>query len=127
MANVFLAEDNDSVREVLELILLQEGHGIPLLASNKQQALEMAKRVNVEEITVAIIGGGDLGTGSKRDGLEVGQEVIRQKPNIGILATSGFTVVETWPIVEQPTEKFVFLMKPFSGNEIREALRALLK
>jgi PAS domain S-box-containing protein len=115
---ILIAEDSENVRQLLQTILASYGYTI-IEAVDGEDAIEKIKKINkIDLIIIDTIM-------PKKNGREVYDEVIKIKPGIKTLFTSGYTkdVVLDKGIEEK---KFNFISKPIAPNELLHKIREIL-
>lgn len=117
---ILLVEDEDSVRELTQLILLREGYTV-LEASNAEEALRVSETYH-GPIHLLLT---DVVMPGKMNGRELGQSMTRAYPKMKVLHMSGYTdhVIVPQGVLDANT---AFLEKPFTpqglAHKVREAL-----
>ena len=86
-AKVFLADDEQNLRDVVRRFVELAGHEVVLEASSLEEALENIKQAVGKGVNVAVIDG-NLGTG-QGDGPEIARVLRMAIPEIGIISFSG--------------------------------------
>jgi two-component system, chemotaxis family, chemotaxis protein CheY len=81
MARILLIDDDDSVRTVLRLILIQFGHAV-IEARNGKEGIEMFTLANPDLLITDIVM-------PEKEGLEVLIEIRKIRPSVKIIAISG--------------------------------------
>jgi len=118
-ATVLVVEDEEAVLEVFRMVLERMGYRV-LTASTGREAVETAASLP-EPIDLAIL---DILL-PDMDGRSVYPELIRTRPDLKVIVTSGYSV-------EGPAREILdagaqaFLSKPFSLQELRETLTRVL-
>jgi two-component system cell cycle sensor histidine kinase/response regulator CckA len=115
---ILIAEDHESVRQLLKTILASYGYTI-VEAVDGEDAIEKVNKIQkIDLIVIDTIM-------PKKNGKEVYDEVTKIKPGIKTLFTSGYTkdVVLDKGIEEK---EFNFISKPIAPNELLRKVREIL-
>ena len=118
-ATVLVVEDEEAVLEVFRMVLERMGYRV-LTASTGREAVETADTLP-ERIDLAIL---DILL-PDMDGRSVYPELIRARPDLKVIVTSGYSV-------EGPAQEILdagaqaFLPKPFSLQALRETITRVL-
>ncbi|NWJ46128.1 MAG: PAS domain S-box protein [Chloroflexi bacterium] len=116
---ILLAEDDNTIRKLTGRILCKKGYNV-LEASNPQEALILAKDYNAPIhllITDMLM--------PEMNGWEFSQLLLKDRPNIKVLYTSGYT--QTTIFKEQtPVIEINFLEKPYNIQSLSEKVRQIL-
>jgi CheY-like chemotaxis protein len=120
MARILVIDDEEPVRRLLTRILVADGHEV-LEANNGREALEVHTKESVQLVITDIVM-------PEKDGLEVIMALRHDAPGLRIIAMSGggrFHQTEAL-LMAEPLGAVASLRKPFSIDELREAVgRAL--
>lgn len=108
-ARILIADDEESMREFLEILLLKEGYEV-LLASDAPEAIELAKKERPDLIITDL----RMGTTS---GLEVLEGVKAFDPACEIVMISAFATTEN-AILAMKLGAYDYITKPFKVDEI---------
>ncbi|GEM_PF-1485718 len=116
---ILVAEDEDSVRNYIHVILKKYGYTV-LLTSNGQEAIHLLKN-NSGEIDLLIT---DI-IMPVMSGKELVDRVLKIKPDLPYLYISGYTddVIGRQGIIDR---EIMILQKPFSYNGLLEKIRTIL-
>lgn len=115
---ILVVEDEEKVREFTTSGLSRSGY-IVFSAADAQEAVDIFKRENGNfdvVISDVVLPG--------KSGIELANGFCTQKPNIGILLSSGYTDYQSrWPIIQE--NGYQFLEKPYTLNDLIEVIRKL--
>lgn len=116
---ILLVEDEDGVRSFAARALREQGYDLCAVGS-VQEALNIFRaeegRFDVLFTDVVL---------PDRNGLELAEELLRDKPGLRVLFTSGYMDDKSrWPAIRE--QGFPFLQKPYPMQDLLRALRALL-
>ncbi len=115
---ILVVEDEEKVREFTTSGLSRSGYTV-FSAASAQEAVDIFKREN-ENFDVVI---SDVVLPGK-SGIDLVNHFRKQKPNIGILLSSGYTDYQSrWPIIQE--NGFQFLEKPYTLNNLLEVIHKL--
>ncbi|CAK0768146.1 Response regulator [uncultured Gammaproteobacteria bacterium] len=120
MATILIADDEDTVRKTLKLLLEDAGHSV-LLARDGLMAVEIVKLQAVDVMFCDIIM-------PEKEGIQTIAEVRRLCPQTKIIAISGGGRTQNFDYL-QMAEKVgatKALRKPFNKKELLEALNGCL-
>lgn len=122
MARILIIDDDPSIGEVLDRILSTEGHTIQTV-TNGQEGVDLIHEQDVDLVIVDIFM-------PEKSGLEVIQEVKRSRPEVKMIAMTGFGATDDVDM-RGFAERYGAIRsfeKPFSYEEVRalvdEALQA---
>lgn len=120
MARILLIDDDDAVREMLRLMLLQLGHSI-VEAKDGQEGLDLFHPADPDLVMTDLVMPG-------MGGLEVVQRLRSQRPDLKILAMSGGGPPGSGSCLKAATAAgaSAVLAKPFPYDGLAAALRNLL-
>lgn len=121
MANILLVEDEDQLRSLLKEVLESAGHAV-------YEARDGKSALNIFEFYLTDLVVTDL-IMPEKEGLELIRELRRSQPDIKIIAMSGGGRNNAHDYLEM-AKKFgaaILLEKPFSNDNITEAVSALLE
>jgi two-component system cell cycle sensor histidine kinase/response regulator CckA len=117
---VLIVEDDELVRELIELGLQRDGYRL-LLAAEAEQALQLAD-TSAEPIDLIVA---DVNLpGRDGDGRQLAAQIGQRHPNARVLFISG--APEVVPLRDAGGRPASFLHKPFTPSVLREAARAAL-
>lgn len=116
MPVVIVAEDDPGIRLTIEVVLAEEAMDVRF-ASNGEEALELARRLNPQVMVVDHMM-------PRKDGRTVVEELKASEATrrIPVVILSGVARGE-----EQDWRGAVFLGKPFSPDELVDRIRSLLQ
>ena len=110
---ILVVDDEDSVRNFIRYILETAGYAV-LTAADGEQALQVSRtfpttiHLLVSDVLMPKLGG-----------MELCEQILRERPALKVLLMSG-------TVVEQPREGVAFLRKPFRAEILRDHVRRLL-
>jgi len=117
-AHILVVDDELSMRELLELMLLREGYQISC-AGSASKAISMLKNTHFD-LLLCDIRLGDI------TGLEVLRASKKRNPNTVVIMISAYATAET--AVEAMNEgAYDYLPKPFDNNELKQAIAKALE
>ena len=120
--SILVADDEDSIRSLLEHFFRAEGHAV-LVVGNARQAVEvMAKQPFDLVITDVLMPDGD--------GLDLITELRKRQPAARILAMSGggrYLEGSDYLKLAKGLGAHAAIMKPFTLEEMRAAMKAALE
>lgn len=121
MAKILVVDDEELARVSLRDVLEGEGHEV-IEAANGKQALAMFETGQPDLVVTDMIM-------PEKEGVETIVEIKRISPTTPILAISGSGRTKNMDFLDLARQYGVqrTLPKPFSANELVEAVRALLK
>ena len=108
---LLLVEDEEGIRELVSGVLQEYGY-IVFKAENAKEALKIFKKNqgNIDLVFCDVVLP-DI------NGLVLVEELLKQKPNLSVLLTSGYTGDKSqWPKIQK--KGYRFLKKPFSLDEL---------
>ncbi len=115
---ILVVEDEEKVREFTTSGLSRSGYTV-FSAADAKEAVNIFKRENGNfdvVISDVVLPG--------KSGIELVDGFRTQKPNIGILLSSGYTDYESrWPIIQE--NGFQFLEKPYTLNDLIEVIHKI--
>jgi two-component system response regulator AtoC len=111
---ILIVDDDDSLRESLELVLAAEGYEV-LTAAEANEALEVVQRTPVDVILCDVRMPGI-------DGLELLPQLVRRLPGCTIVMMSAFGT-EDLAIEAMSRGAYDYLAKPFQPSEVLLTLR----
>ncbi len=117
---ILLVEDDEQVRKLASTILTLAGYSI-VVAEDGESAVQMFKE-NASEIALALL---DVVL-PKLGGHEVMKEILKIRPELPILFTSGYSAdgIHTNFILE---DDLVLLQKPYSSDSLLQKIRELIE
>ena len=115
---ILLVEDEPMVRTVAERALTRHGYEV-LTATNGEEALEVLE--SADEIALLV---SDV-VMPMMDGPTMGREARKDRPNLPILFMSGYAEEQLRKSID--IDNVNFLPKPFSVQELAEAVRAVVE
>ncbi|MFH0977164.1 MAG: PAS domain S-box protein [Spirochaetota bacterium] len=115
---ILLAEDNDNVRQLLKTVLEAHGYSIIEAVDGEDAIMKFKNNKNIDLCIIDSVM-------PKKNGRQVYDEVIKIKPDIKVLFTSGYTrdIVLDKGIEEK---EFNFLSKPLMPNELLQKVGEIL-
>jgi CheY-like chemotaxis protein len=117
---ILVLEDDDLVREYVEVCLAEEGHQV-ISAGDAESAID---RLNSDECPDLLLS--DFSLGGALDGVDVASEFLRQHPGSHVLLTSG-NPIDAREKLEKTLDQGTFLPKPFLKTDLLAAVqRAML-
>nr|WP_260484542.1 response regulator [Sphingomicrobium flavum] len=114
---ILLVEDEPMVRTVAERALTRHGYEV-LTATNGEEALEILERGEVIDLLVSDV------VMPLMDGPTMGREARKDRPDLPILFMSGYAEEQLRKSID--IDNVNFLPKPFSVQELAEAVRDVL-
>jgi len=115
---ILVVDDEKSMREFLEVLLLKQGYKVKT-ANNGSQALKMIQKSNYDLI-LSDIRLGDI------TGLEVLRGAKKKNPDIVVIMISAYSTTEI--AVEAMNEgAYDFVPKPFDNNELKQTIKKALE
>ena len=110
---ILVVEDEPFVRDLIRYILETAGYAV-LTAADGEQALQVSRKFPT---TIHLLVSDVLMP--KLGGMELCEQILRERPALKVLLMSG-------TVVEQPREGVAFLRKPFRAEILRDHVRRLL-
>ena len=110
---ILVVEDEAFVRDLIRYFLETAGYAV-LTAADGEQALQVSRtfpttiHLLVSDVLMPKLGG-----------MELCEQILRERPALKVLLMSG-------TVVEQPAEGVAFLRKPFRAEILRDHVRRLL-
>ncbi len=117
---MLLADDDDGVRTVGQLMLERLGYEVHL-AKNGSEAVEAFSAAAADYALVIT----DV-TMPGQPGPVVAREIRRIRPDVPVVLTSGYTVEDTMQGLG-PTDRVGFIHKPFTWEGFSAAVRSALE
>ena len=119
MANILLIEDDDQLRNLLELLLTSAGH----VVTTAGEGAEGVKRFRANPADLVIT---DI-VMPNQEGIETIMKLRSQHPRLGIIAMSGgANLSATWLAMAAKLGADRTLAKPFTILQLNEAIAAVL-
>ncbi|MDO8424640.1 MAG: response regulator [bacterium] len=112
MAKVFIAEDEENIRKLLEVWVRMTGHELVLEAATFEEAMDMVKLAHDKEVDLAIVDGT---LKVSKDGELIAKALRENVPGIKVISHSAHKV----------SFGDLNLQKPISSGEFRQALSKL--
>jgi two-component system cell cycle response regulator CpdR len=117
MANILLAEDDESLRRFLAAALERAGHAVTACADGAE-AFETLRSVEFDLLLSDIVMPG-------LDGIELAKRAADLHPRLKIMFITGFAAVALHPAAEAPKQAKV-LSKPFHLREIVQEVERMI-
>lgn len=117
---VLIVEDEEALRATIRRLLQAEGYTV-LEAQNGARALELLDADGAKSVALVLT---DLRM-PVMDGRQLAAALARVRPNLPIVFMSGFTAQLMDLRLVSP--HFVFLAKPFQGNDLLATIRRQLE
>jgi two-component system cell cycle sensor histidine kinase/response regulator CckA len=115
---ILIVEDEEKVREFTTSGLSRYGY-TAFTAADAREAMSIFKRENgnIHVVISDVVLPGE-------SGIDLVNSLREQKPNIGILLSSGYTDYQSrWPIIQK--NGFRFLEKPYTLNDLLKVIQEL--
>ena len=118
---VLVIDDDDLVRETLEMLLLDAGYSVTSASDGRRGLAELEKATPDFVVTDIYM--------PEKEGIETIVDIRRTHPNIKIIAMSGGADVGSMPVLQlaEMVGADKVLKKPFLPSEIVEAIETLRK
>jgi len=114
-----VVEDEDSVRELVESVLAENGYVVSV-ASNVKEAI----RIFIEERKDFALVFSDIVL-PDGNGVELVERLVSEKPELRVLLASGYAEeIANWQTLE--VKGYAFLQKPYAVSELLRGVRELL-
>jgi two-component system cell cycle sensor histidine kinase/response regulator CckA len=116
---ILLVEDEDGVRGFAARALRGQGYD-PRAVASVQEAVQIfhAENGNFDVLFTDVVL-------PDRNGLDLAEELLRVKPGLRVLFTSGYMDDKSrWPAIRE--QGFTFLQKPYPVHDLLSALRSVL-
>ena len=115
---ILVAEDNDTVRDLMKAVLIEYGYSIIEAVDGEDAVDQFAKANGIDLIILDAVM-------PKKNGREVYDEILKIKPDSKVIFTSGYT---RDVILDKGMEdkKFAFIPKPISPNALLQKVRQVL-
>jgi two-component system cell cycle response regulator CpdR len=117
MAQILLAEDDESLRRFLAVALAKAGHEV-VDFGNGTQALECLKKAQFDLLLTDIVMPG-------MDGIELAKRAAEMDTSLKIMFITGFAAVALHPSSQAPRQAKV-LSKPFHLREIVQEVERMV-
>ena len=119
MANILLAEDEQSMRDFLTLALTKAGHNVVAKENGLEALAELEHNQDFDLLLTDIVMPG-------MDGIELSQMATTACPSLKVMFITGFAAVAMGqkPVQQGQTK---VLSKPFHLNELVNQVESLLK
>ena len=119
MARFLIMDDEEAMREVMRMVLEEDGHEVEE-ASNGVAGLEMFRARPADVVVTDLIM-------PKKDGIETIRDLRREFPNVKIVAVSGRGGLQINANLERARRigADVTIQKPCEPRDIRDAVRSL--
>jgi DNA-binding response OmpR family regulator len=116
---VLVIEDHDGVAEVIEKVLLHDGHRV-LRARDGQEGVSVFRRHHFDLVITDVVM-------PVQDGLETIRELLAQKPGLRVIAMSGGGQWCGLDFLSEARDRgaIATLEKPFRPRELLELLRQI--
>ncbi|MEW6281877.1 MAG: response regulator [Candidatus Eremiobacterota bacterium] len=114
---VLVLEDDDQLREVLELLLEAEGYAV-MTASRAREALELADKHRFDLVVADV-------RMEEMDGLECLNHLVKKQPALRSIVITGYASPEA-PLRAMLVRSEDYLRKPFSKAQFQESVRRVL-
>jgi DNA-binding NtrC family response regulator len=117
-AVILIAEDEETVRKTVQLMLKPHGY-VLLTAADAAGALDVSRR-HAGRVDLLL---SDVRMPGPMDGFALARELMREREGIRVLLMSG-KITDT---TEIEALRLPFLPKPFTASTLREAVRQVLE
>ena len=121
MARILVADDEDALRELMQLMLVRMGHEVTVARNGKEVVSECERRLPDLVLTDLVM--------PEREGLETIEILRRRWPQVRIVAVSGGARMNAGDLLK--IAKLMgarqVLAKPFSHQELELAIEAALR
>jgi len=112
---ILLVEDEEGIREFIQGLLEENGYKV-LAASNAKEAWQYfnkyKKKINLVFSDVVL---------PDRSGIEMLDDIVKERPDIGRILTSGYAGDKTnWELIQE--KGYRFIKKPFAISELLHAI-----
>jgi DNA-binding NtrC family response regulator len=119
--SILVADDEDSIRSLLEHFLRHSGHTVVVVANAREACEVMARQVFDLVITDVLMPDGD--------GLDLITELKKKQPNARILAISGggrYLEGSDYLKLAKGLGAHTAMMKPFTWQQLQDAMEVAL-
>jgi len=114
-SRVLLVEDDDDVAALTVEMIRQLGYDTTRVASAEAALGALAERRRVDIVF------SDIMMPGRMNGVQLAQEIRRQRPNLPVLLTSGYVEAASGNAIGQPIK---IISKPYRMDQLRDALAA---
>ena len=120
MATVLAIDDDETILDVVQAILSQQGYGV-LRATNTHDGLQILKKEKVDAMLLDVVMPG-------RGGLDFLMELRRDYPELPVIIMSGKirTDMDPFKALALQFGAVCILAKPFSTEELTDAISSIL-
>jgi DNA-binding response OmpR family regulator len=112
---ILVVEDDPLIREIVVEALREEGYDV-IHASNGEEAMAWCRR-RVADVLVT-----DIKLPGQMDGWQIAEQCRERDPELPVIYATGFS-----PVRARPVPGSLSLRKPFSPDEIVQAVRQLTR
>lgn len=119
MARILLADDDKATRDLVKRALEADGHEVELTQDGGEALERLAESATAPDILISDVHMPGI------DGIEVARRAIETSPSLKLLLMSGFAE-ELDRARALPTDTLAVIIKPFTLDQIRTAVRNLL-
>jgi DNA-binding NtrC family response regulator len=121
MATVLAIDDDETILDVVQAILSQQGYGV-LRATNTHDGLAILKERTVDVLLLDMVMPG-------QGGMDFLMELRRDRPKLPVIVMSGKIRTDMNPFKALATQfgAVCILAKPFSTDELNDAIEGVLK
>lgn len=117
---ILVVEDEAKVREIATLMLRRKGYEVAAAATVAEAVAIFAKEQGNFQLVFSDV------VLSDQSGLQLVEELKKRKPDLRVLLTSGYADEKVqWPLIQR--EKYPFLQKPYSLNDLLQTIAEVLK
>jgi CheY-like chemotaxis protein len=116
MLHVLLVDDQPQAMEMMALMLHARGFHV-LTAANGAEALTLAQSHPIDVLVTDIVM-------ENMDGLTLADLLEQQRPHLPVVFISGYSMEDE---VKDRYPRCAFLVKPFRGNELANAISGVFK
>ncbi|HPS56581.1 MAG TPA: response regulator [Spirochaetota bacterium] len=119
MARGLIVDDSKFMRRIIADIIASAGHVVGGEADNGQDGINLYDQLNPDFITMDITMGG-------KDGINAVKEIKTKNPAAKIIVISALNE-NTIKLNDQKIQADIYITKPFTKEELLEAIDKLLK
>ena len=119
MARILLADDDKATRDLVKRALEADGHEVELTQDGAEALERLAAAAATLDVLVSDVHMPGI------DGIELARRTIERAPDLKLLLMSGFAE-ELERATALPTDNIAVIIKPFTLEQIRQAVRDLL-
>lgn len=119
MARILLADDDEATRDLVKRALEADGHHVELTQDGTEALERLTAAPDTLDVLVSDVHMPGL------DGIDLAKRAIAAAPGIRLLLMSGFAE-ELERARALPSDRLAVLIKPFTLEQIRQAVRNLL-